>query len=89
MSDACLQYVISSAVVSALPDKADFVRAAICGMEGAEIAAQEKGKLVVLLEGSSSRFVGNRLTEIATLDGVISANMVFEHRELLATGAEP
>ena len=34
-------------------------------------------------------FFGNRLTEIATLDGVISANMVFEHRELLATGAEP
>ena len=38
--------------------------------------------LVLVLEGESSGAVGGLLAQIAVMDGVISANMVFEHTEI-------
>ena len=39
------------------------------------------GKIVVVIEGKSTGEMGDRLTRIALLDGVIAANMVYEHIE--------
>jgi nitrate reductase NapD len=74
-------FVISSAVVTAMPDRVAGVRDCLSAMPDIEVTAGKGTKLVILLEGATREMVGGRLTEIATLDGVISANMVFEHVE--------
>lgn len=70
---------ISSAVVSALPARVPEVIERLNAMEGVEVHASENSKIVVTLEGPSAGALGERLTRIALTDGVISANMVFEH----------
>lgn len=72
---------ISSAVVAAMPGRSEELVARIGEIEGAEVYGHENGRIVVVLEGRSTGEVGGRLTEIACLDGVISANMVFEQVE--------
>jgi nitrate reductase NapD len=69
---------ISSAVIIVLPGRADDVVAAITSMKTAEIRARDGGRIVVVMEGATSGELGSRLAEIASLSGVISANMVFE-----------
>lgn len=76
-------HLISSAVVTTLPGREAEIAAVIDGIAGAEVAAQAHGKIVVVLEGRSAGEVGDRLTRIAAMDGVVSANMVFEHVEEL------
>jgi nitrate reductase NapD len=74
-------HIISSAVVSVKPGAQETVAAILAGMPGTEVRAAERNKIVVILEGRSRSEVGNRLTEIALMHGVITANMVFEHVE--------
>lgn len=74
---------VSSAVVTVRPENAAAVMEAIGLMKDTEIAAHESDRFVIVMEGSGSRELGNRLTEIALLDGVVAANMVYEHSELL------
>lgn len=74
-------HVISSAVVAVLPARREAVVETLARMDGTEVAAAEGARIVVLLEGRSSGEVGSRLAEIALLEGVVSANMVFEHVE--------
>jgi nitrate reductase NapD len=74
-------HVISSAVVTVKPGWRDAVTAALADVPGAEIRAAEGSKMVVLLEGPTRGEVGGRLAAIALMDGVVSANMVFEHVE--------
>ena len=73
-------FVISSAVVTAMPDRVEAVRDRLSEMPDIEVTAAEGIKLVIVLEGRTRNTVGGRLSEIATLDGVISANMVFEQK---------
>ena len=75
------QHCISSAVASLLPGREDEVLARLGAMDGVETGARQGQKLVLLLEGPSSGAVGSLLAQIAVMDGVISANMVFEHTE--------
>ncbi|QOF75606.1 chaperone NapD (plasmid) [Aminobacter sp. SR38] len=72
---------ISSAVVSALPHKADSVALQLASMEGVEVRARHQGKIVVVIEGDNTGAMGDSLTRMALLDGVVAANMVFEHIE--------
>lgn len=72
---------ISSAVVSVLPTRGDDVAAQLSAMRDVEVYAHEGGKIVVVIEGTSTGAMGDYLTQIALLDGVIAANMVFEHIE--------
>jgi len=84
MTDSSLQIHISSAVVSVLPAyQAEVVRS-LSRMPGVEIFHQAASKLVIVMEASESGAIGSRLAEIATLEGVLSANMVFEQVESLA-----
>ena len=49
-------------------------------MRDVEIHGHEGGKIVVVIEGTSTGVMGD-LSRISLLDGVIAANMVFEHVE--------
>lgn len=80
---------ISSAVVSALPAQVDAVLARIRKLPETEVHRVENGKIVIVLEGSSTGVIGDRLATIGLIDGVLSANMVFEQIEDLADLDDP
>lgn len=80
---------ISSAVVSALPAHVEAVLAGIAELPETEIHRVENGKIVIVLEGSSTGVLGDRLAAISLFDGVLSANMVFEQIEDLETLDDP
>lgn len=72
-------YHISSAVIATLPAKTDGVLAALAEMENVEIHGHAQGKIVI--EGTSTGMMGQCLSAISLLEGVIAASMVFEHVE--------
>ena len=73
---------ISSAVILAKPGCLDAVRAALVDFDNVEVHGADKSKIVVVNEGPSTGVLGDTLMRISVLDGVIAANMVFEHVEL-------
>ena len=73
------EYHVSSAVVVALPARREEIGRTLAAFPGVEVHASDGSRIVVTIEGPSSGFLGETLTNISTLDGVISANMVFEH----------
>jgi nitrate reductase NapD len=75
---------ISSAVVSVHPERQETVMRLLSAMDNVEIFHQGLSKIVIVLEGPDSAEIGGRLTEIGTLEGVLSANMVFERIVSLA-----
>ncbi|MBW9115073.1 chaperone NapD [Rhizobium cauense] len=74
-------YHVSSAVVATIPSSTEAVLQALARMENVEIYGHGGGKIVVVIEGQSTGALGDRLSQISLLDGVIAANMVFEHVE--------
>jgi len=48
-----------------------------------EVHYVQNGKIVIVMEGPSVDVIGNRLTAIALMEGVLSANLVFEQIETL------
>jgi nitrate reductase NapD len=80
---------ISSAVVRALPERAAAVIEAIDRLAGAEVFHAEGSKIVVVLEGASSGALAAMLSEINLIEGVVSANLVYEHVEPLSALGEP
>jgi periplasmic nitrate reductase NapD len=80
---------ISSAVVRAFPEHAETVISAISAMPDVDVFYSENGKIVIVIEGPHTRAVGERLAGIALIDGVISANLVYEQIEVLPSGEQP
>lgn len=78
MPEAELTHHISSAVVLTQPSEMHRIATLIDAMDDVEVHASYGGKIVVVIEGSSSGALGNRLAQISVLDGVMAANMVFE-----------
>jgi periplasmic nitrate reductase NapD len=76
-----LQHHISSAVVVALPARREEIGRRLAAMRGVEVHAGDGSRIVITIEGASSGMLGETLTRISMVDGVISANMVFEHIE--------
>jgi nitrate reductase NapD len=74
---------ISSAVVSVLPGHVEKVLRELAALDVVEVHACERGKIVVVIEGPDTGTLGDGLTRISFLDGVITANMVYEHIEKL------
>lgn len=72
---------ISSAVIVALPARRAEVERELRSMPGVEIHAAEGSRIVVTIEGPTSGALGETLSRMSLIDGVISANMVFEHIE--------
>jgi nitrate reductase NapD len=75
---------ITSLVLHALPRHLDRVRRGIAAVQGAELhAAGPTGKLVVTLEAPSAKQIMARVAELQSIDGVISAVLVYQHAESL------
>ena len=72
---------ISSAVVSVLPDQREEVLRRLAAMPGVETHQRNASKVVIVMEATESGILGGRLAEIATWQGVLSANMVFEQAD--------
>ena len=72
---------ISSAVVSVLPDHRDQVLRMLATLPGVETHQRDASKIVIVMEAANSGIIGGRLAEIATWQGVLSANMVFEQAD--------
>ena len=75
------EHCISSAVVVVRPERAGEMAERLAAMPGVEVRGRGNNRLVLVLEGPGSGAVGGLLAEIAVMDGVIAANMVFEHVE--------
>ncbi|MEQ8321047.1 MAG: chaperone NapD [Rhodospirillales bacterium] len=70
---------ISSLIVQAQPTRLEEVAEMIIS-RGAEIPARDPcGKLVVILETESETTIADFLNDVAVMDGVLSANLVFHH----------
>ena len=81
MPEQALRYHISSAVVATMPARTGAVLTALAEMRNVEVHGHANGKIVIVIEGTSTGMLGDRLSQISLLDGVIAANMVFEHVE--------
>ena len=75
---------ISSAVVSVLPEHRDQVLRMLAALPDLEAHQRTASKIVIVMEAAESGILGGRLAEIASWQGVLSANMVFEQVESLA-----
>jgi nitrate reductase NapD len=75
---------ISSAVVSVLPKYRDEVLRMLATLPEVETHQSNASKIVIVMEAAESGIMGGRLAEIASWQGVLSANMVFEQVERLA-----
>ena len=74
---------ISSAVVSVLPAHRDQVLRMLAALPGIETHQSDASKIVIVMEAAESGILGGLLAEIASWQGVLSANMVFEQVERL------
>jgi periplasmic nitrate reductase NapD len=78
------QIHISSAVVSVLPHHRDEVLRSLTALPDVEVHHNDRSKIVIVMEATESGILGGRLADIASWQGVLSANMVFEQVERLA-----
>jgi nitrate reductase NapD len=74
---------ISSAVVTAWPKDCAAVARRIAALPDTEVRHADGSRIIVVMEGPDSGTIGRRLAEIALMDGVLSANLVFEQAEIL------
>jgi len=72
---------VSSAVVSVVPDRMQGVLGELAQHANVEVHGRDERRIVVTIEGRSSGELGQKLTEINLINGVLGANMVFEHAE--------
>ena len=72
---------VSSAVVTVAEGTWRGVRRNVEALDGVEVHGGDDTRLIVTIEGTSTGQLGDRLTEINLMEGVLVANMVFEHAE--------
>lgn len=72
---------VSSAVVNVIDTHLDAVEDALLDMEGVEIHGGDSTRVIITIEGYSTGQLGDCLTRINLMPGVLAANMVFEHAE--------
>ncbi|MFL5279763.1 MAG: chaperone NapD [Rhodopila sp.] len=87
MADPMLH--IASAVLKARPEDQAKVADSIAALPGAELHGAEGGRLIVVLEADERAAIAGLLDQLATLDGVLSATLVFEYAEPLGEMHEP
>jgi|SRR5215216_3413712 len=69
---------IASVLVQTRPERLASVQTAIEGIAGADVAQRDQcGKLVVVLDSSCGRSIGESLTQISLMPHVLSATLVF------------
>ncbi len=64
--------------MSTKPEDMADVAARLNGLPDTEVHHAYGGKIVIVMEGPDQDAIGGRLAGIALMDGVLSANLVFE-----------
>ena len=69
---------IAGVVVNALPEKNRMVEKQLVQLPGVEVhAVNELGRMVVTIEGNDERVVADLVSQMHTLEGVLSAAMIY------------
>lgn len=79
---------IAGVVVYARPDQVDSIKSCIAAVPGAELHAENGGKLVVTLETESTKRTLDIMDAMRALPGVIDVVLVYQHAESLAALAQ-
>ncbi|MFC5358827.1 chaperone NapD [Azospirillum himalayense] len=80
-AEAPAEWHIASILVHLRPERSPEVRAAVAALGDVEIHAEERGRMVVTVEGPHEGRIADRMTAIHLMPGVMSAVMVFHHAE--------
>lgn len=72
---------IASFIVHHRPDASASVDNLVAGMPGAEIAARESGRCILLHECDSPRDLIACMDAVQAVAGVVSVNLVYHHAE--------
>jgi nitrate reductase NapD len=73
---------ISSVIVIPHPERIELVRQQLQALAGVELhAVSPEGKMIVTLETEGDRETTELYEKISLLDGVMSASMVYHHKE--------
>ncbi|TWA85659.1 periplasmic nitrate reductase chaperone NapD [Azospirillum brasilense] len=83
-ADASAEWHIASILVHLRPERSPDVRAAVAALGDVEVHAEERGRMVVTVEGPHEGCIADRMTAIHLMPGVMSAVMVFHHAEPLS-----
>ncbi|WP_353861082.1 chaperone NapD [Azospirillum formosense] len=86
-AEAPTEWHIASILVHLRPERSPDVRAAVAALGDAEVHAEERGRMVVTVEGPHEGRIADRMTAIHLMPGVMSAVMVFHHAEPMAARA--
>jgi nitrate reductase NapD len=78
---------ISSAVVLARPEQTDAVVGRLSREPGVEVHGRNGPRIVVVMEAPTAGRLGEMLNWITLMEGVISAAMVYEQRDVPAGAA--
>lgn len=71
------EYHVCGVLLMSRPEQAAKVAEALSGMAGVQLHANQGGRMVVTVEGGEYRDCADRITELATLDGVASSSLVY------------
>jgi nitrate reductase NapD len=74
-------YNICGVVVRSHHERAGDIRQALLQMPGVEIHASDGGRTVLTVEDEDSRRLGDTLTQIQLVDGVLSASLVYQYSD--------
>ena len=72
---------VCGVLVMVNPKSSQTVEDTLKKMEGVEVHANEKGKLVVTVEGPNDRDFANRISDFANIKGVLSTSLVYHEIE--------
>ena len=73
---------ISGIIVQATPAKIEQVKEALLALPGVDIPIDgEDGRLVVIIEENGAKAAGEALMKMQNIEGVLSANLVYQHME--------
>jgi nitrate reductase NapAB chaperone NapD len=79
---------VSGIVVNAVPERADAVAQRIAGLDGAEVAGRDGGRLVVVLEAEDEHGLADLVNRISLFEHVYSAALVSHYVDAPALDAE-
>ena len=80
---------ICSLIVQVRPETLTPVSETLTNMEGVEVHLKDDcGKIIVTIEHPEREFCSRAMTEMTTIDGVMSTALVYEHQEDLDLHAQ-
>ena len=72
---------IASVIVRARPERAELLASRIAAMPGAEVHANQDGKIIVVLEASSERALADHMDSLRNDPDVLMVSLVFHQMD--------